>query len=139
MVKRSKYSELNSQGASQKTYSAWRDMNRRCYDEHNEKYPHYGARGIKVCKRWHRDNPKGYVNFFTDLGIPPEGYSIDRINVNGNYSPSNVRWANKNTQSRNRRKFAALGSFTPEEIAAHLRNQNDNYLLEVFKHLKRKR
>jgi hypothetical protein len=114
-------------------------MNRRCYEKDHHKYSHYGARGIRVCPRWRHDNPKGYINFFNDIGVPPEGYSIDRINVNGNYTPNNCRWASKTTQMKNRRKFASLGSFTPEEIAAHLRRQNDSYILEVFKHLKRKR
>ena len=139
MVRTTKYSEINGRGASAKTYNAWRDMNRRCYEQHHHKYPYYGARGINVCKRWHKDNPKGYVNFFDDLGIPPDGYSIDRINVNGNYTPKNCRWADASTQMKNRRKFAALGSFTPEELAKFLRAQNDNFILEVLRHLKRKR
>jgi hypothetical protein len=114
-------------------------MNRRCYEKTNEKYPLYGARGIKVCPRWRMDNPKGYINFFNDMGVPPEGFSLDRINNNRNYTPKNCRWADASTQMKNRRKFASLGSFTAEEVAKYLRAQNDNYILEVLKHLKRKK
>lgn len=139
MVRRTKYSEINGRGASVKTYNAWRDMNRRCYEKDNKKYPHYGARGITVCKRWHHDNPKGYINFFNDLGVPPEGYSLDRIDVDGNYTPKNCRWADKYTQSKNRRQISSITSFSAEDIAKLLKSMNDNKLLEVIKHMKRKR
>ena len=69
----------------------------RCYDPCNPKYSRYGARGILVCPRWHN-----FKNFFTDMGHPPKGMSIDRINNDGNYEPKNVRWASQLTQQNNR-------------------------------------
>jgi hypothetical protein len=113
-------------------------MHVRCYNPKSQRFEHYGGRGIYVCKRWHRDNPKGYENFFDDMGNPEEGMSIDRINVDGNYEPKNCRWATKSVQSKGRRKFGSLSYFTPEEVAKYLKSKNDNYLLDVFKHLKRK-
>jgi hypothetical protein len=139
VVRNSKYREVNEKGATPKTYNAWRDMNRRCYEKVHHKYPQYGARGIKVCPRWRYDNPKGYINFFNDMGVPPENRSLDRINNNQNYTPKNCRWADHSTQMKNRRKFASLGSFTAQELAKFLSSHNDTYILEVLKHLKRKR
>jgi hypothetical protein len=81
------------------TYESWRNMIRRCYNPSLRLYPLYGGRGITVCDRWKRS----YFNFLTDMGDMPEGMSIDRIETNGNYEPSNCRWADDVTQRRNRR------------------------------------
>jgi hypothetical protein len=84
-------------------YMAWSSMLRRCYGVSSPKYRHYGGRGIAVCERW-REN---YEAFLADVGRRPErGYSIDRIDVNGNYEPRNVRWADAKTQRHNRRDAA---------------------------------
>jgi hypothetical protein len=68
----------------------------------NEKYPEYylyGGRGICVCDRWLK-----FENFIADIGKKPsKEYSIDRIDPNGNYEPKNCRWADRITQSRNKR------------------------------------
>ena len=78
-------------------YNTWSHMMSRCYSEKCTGYKDYGQRGIKVCERWH-----DVKNFIDDM-YPSyiEGLSIDRINVNGNYEPSNCRWANDNIQARN--------------------------------------
>lgn len=74
----------------------------RCYDKNDPSYKHYGGRGIEVCQRWlGRD---GYSNFISDMGKrPTPKHSIDRINVNGNYEPSNCRWATIKQQANNKR------------------------------------
>ncbi len=54
-------------------------------------YPRYGGKGIKVCDRWLGKN--GFVNFLDDMGKRPDGTTLDRINVKGNYEPDNCRWA----------------------------------------------
>jgi hypothetical protein len=138
-VKKTKHFGARTKGATKKLYTVWNDMHRRCYSPRAQRFEHYGGRGIHVCKRWNKENPKGYENFFDDMGNPEEGMSIDRINVNGNYEPKNCRWSTRSVQNKGRRKFGSISSFTPEEIADHLKSKDDTYLLDVFKQLKRKR
>lgn len=80
-------------------YTVWAGMKARCRDVSNSHYRFYGGRGIVVCDRW-----LDFHNFFCDMseGYRP-GVQLDRINVDGNYEPGNVRWATKEEQSINRR------------------------------------
>lgn len=77
------------------TYDCWTGMNKRCAAEWDSRY---GGRGIKVCDRWAR-----FENFLADMGERPEGTSIDRIDVNGNYEPANCKWSTIDEQANNKR------------------------------------
>ena len=80
------------------THNSWRAMQTRCDNFRQKDWDHYGARVIIVCERW-----RSFENFLADMGERPEGHTIDRINVDGNYEPTNCRWATAQEQRRNQR------------------------------------
>lgn len=80
------------------TYVAWTGMRQRCNNPKALKYADYGGRGIRVCERW-----SVYENFLADMGEKPAGMSLDRIDVDGHYEPSNCIWATQKEQMRNMR------------------------------------
>lgn len=81
-------------------YGSWSGMRSRCLNPKNPGFKWYGGRGIDVCKRW--QGPDGFANFFADMGPPPPGTSLDRRNPDGNYEPSNCRWATPEIQANNK-------------------------------------
>ena len=80
-------------------YESWLHMRKRCLKPGSERYRYYGERGITICAEW-----DDFATFYRDMGPRPSlKYSLDRIDVNGNYEPSNCRWADPATQRNNRR------------------------------------
>lgn len=84
--------------SNSRAYSTWLHMRQRCLSPANFRYPSYGGRGIAICERWNT-----FENFLADMGHPPEGMSLDRIDNSKGYSPSNCRWATQKMQVHNSR------------------------------------
>lgn len=105
--KRKVTSELNKKnktthgGKYDRLYTIWSGMKHRCYCKTSKDYPNWGGRGIKVCDEW----LETYANFrdWANKNGYNKGLSLDRIDVNGDYEPSNCRFADNKTQANNRR------------------------------------
>jgi hypothetical protein len=80
------------------TYVSWSCMKTRCLNRNCQRWKDYGGRGIKICKRWSK-----FENFLKDMGKRPPNRSLDRINNDGDYKPSNCRWATQRMQVLNQR------------------------------------
>jgi len=100
-------------------YNAWKSMIARCSNPNAKAYKDYGNRGIIVCERW-VVKAQGFKNFVADMGEKPQGYSLERIDNNGNYEPSNCKWASKTEQQRNQRTTRKITIEGKTYIAAEL-------------------
>lgn len=95
--------EKSTHGESRKNsrlYTIWGNMKSRCYDERNASYKHYGGRGISVCDEW-RLSYETFKAWAIQTGYS-DNLTLDRISVNGNYEPSNCRWATWEEQENNK-------------------------------------
>lgn len=104
-------------GARTPEYRAWQQAKERCLNPKQPRWADYGGRGITMCETFL--GPSGFERFLAELGPRPgPNYSLDRINVDGNYEPGNVRWADPSQQAKNRRPWilgprSLSGKFIP--------------------------
>ena len=80
------------------TYSSWKSMVQRVTNPNAGGYEGYGGRGIRICASW-----RSFENFLADMGVRPDGTTLDRIDNDGNYEPGNCRWTSASQQQRNKR------------------------------------
>lgn len=90
-----------------RAYGIWQQMIERCYNKSNKYYARYGGRGITVCPEW-RNNVRAFVN---DMGMPPKGKMLDRIDNNGPYCKENCRWITAKEQANNTSRNRLITAF----------------------------
>ncbi len=116
------------------TYVSWLAMKKRCLYERHPAYHNYGGRGIKVCRRWLGDS--GFENFLADMGERPDGTTLERRNTNGNYTPSNCRWATRTAQANNTRANRMLRMDGTQTASTWAREYGLNVAV-IYERLKR--
>lgn len=93
-----------SRSGKRPEYNVWLAMRSRCGNPKNKDFPDYGGRGVSVCKQWQ----ESYASFIQDMGVRPSPkHTLERDDVNGNYTPDNCRWATWAEQRRNTRAYIA--------------------------------
>jgi len=115
-----------------RSYQTWENMRARCHNPKHLAYPNYGARGIRVCKRW-----DSFENFQEDMGERPTGKSLDRINNTKGYSKSNCRWATIKEQSRNKRNNRVLTYNGKSQVATDWAHELGMTVTVMMSRLKR--
>ena len=95
-----------------RTFSTWSAMLGRCFVPGALGYEHYSGRGISVCEQWFT-----FAGFVADMGLRPDGLTLDRIDNDGDYEPGNCRWATKSQQARNTRRNRVVGGVLQVEAA----------------------
>jgi hypothetical protein len=96
-------------------YDVWQNMISRCTKPQHRQWPDYGGRGITVCEKW-----RTFAGFYEDMGDPPSGMTIDRINNDLGYEPGNCRWATPSEQARNRRATALTANRARDPLSGRI-------------------
>lgn len=117
--KNKKHGMVNS-----KEYNSWQSAKQRCTNKNNKDYKDYGGKGIKMCNEW----LGSFEQFFEDMGERPVGCTLDRIDRNSNYEPSNCRWANIFTQNHNKRSR----NENDKENYRNIRKMDYGYVVKII-------
>lgn len=96
-----------------RTAASWRNAKARCFNKNLPHWPDYGGRGITMSREWIDD----FSAFLRDMGECPEGHSLDRVDVNGNYEAGNCRWATRDVQANNKRDTIRVGDLSLTQFA----------------------
>lgn len=142
LIPRTTHGLTSAKGKKPRVYTTWASMKSRCLNPNDHKWLLYGGRGIKVCTKWMK-----FENFLSDMGHPPTGLTLDRINVNGDYKKSNCRWATPKQQANNTRfnrwivfhrkrqtlsQWAETFSVSPSTLHGRLKRQGEHEALTYY-------
>ena len=125
--------------SSHPLWKHYHNMMNRCYNNNVREFVNYGGRGITVCGEW-AENPWAYYEYvesLPDFGV--DGYTVDRIDNDGNYEPGNLRWTDRRTQNLNRRKnknnttgYTGVARFKKNRVSAEITVNYKNYKIGYF-------
>lgn len=124
---------INHGHVGTRTYNSWGAMKKRCLNPNSEVYHNYGGRGIKICQRW----IDSFYDFLADMGeCPSKNHTLERIDTNGNYEPSNCKWDTYKAQGNNKRnnRFITIDGNT-KTLAAWVEEYGVGYSM-VFNRIK---
>lgn len=107
-------------GKKTQEYISWRGMRHRCLNKKSTDYRYYGGRGIKICDRW-----RTFQNFLADMGKAPIGFTLERKDVDGEYTPENCKWASRKEQASNRHSNIIFNSETASDASKRLGGGNN--------------
>lgn len=133
------HASRNNAGAKKnKWYKLWRGIKVRCYCKTDQHYKDYGGRGIRMAEKWRQDF-WAFYNYISKLPhFEEKGYTLDRIDNNGNYEPGNVRWATATEQARNRRNTLNIEAFGETKTLAEWAEENGISYATAYSRIKKK-